>query len=196
MDPRYAAIVLAGGRSERLGGRHKPALPVDGVPMLHRVLAAVPDADPRIVVGPPQEVPPGVLVVREDPPYGGPAAAIAAGLDQLPTGGPAYVAVLAADQPYLTAPAVAALRRTLTAADPSYAGAAYVDDGRPQLLCGLWRAAVLRDRRAELGPVRDLAVRRFFAGLPYVSVGSAADTPPWWDCDTEDDWARCGDHQP
>lgn len=162
--------------------------------MLHRVLAAVPDADPRIVVGPPQAVPAGVLVVREDPPYGGPVAAIAAGLDRLATGEPSHVAVLAADQPYLTAGAVAALRRALGIADGSYAGAAYVDDGRPQLLCSLWRVAALRRRRAELATVRDLAVRRFFAGLPYVSVRSTADTPPWWDCDTEADWARCGDH--
>lgn len=192
MDPRYAAIVLAGGRSVRMGGRHKPALPVDGVPMLHRVLAAVVDAAPRVVVGPPQPVPPGVRVVREDPPYGGPAAAIAAGLAAItPTPTPGYVAVLAADQPYVTGAAMAVLREALAAAGPPYVGAAYVDGGRPQLLCSLWRVDALARRRTELDRVTDLPVRRFFADLPYVPVRSTATTPPWYDCDTEADWAAC-----
>ena len=42
----YAAVVLAGGRASRLGGVDKPSLPVAGVPLLHRVLAAVANADP------------------------------------------------------------------------------------------------------------------------------------------------------
>lgn len=80
----YAAIVLAGGAATRMAGRHKPSLPVAGIPMLDRVLAAVPDATHRVVVGPPQSVPANVLLTREDPPGGGPAAALAAGLALLP----------------------------------------------------------------------------------------------------------------
>lgn len=38
--PRIVAIVPAAGRSRRMG-RDKPALPVDGVPMLRRVLDAI-----------------------------------------------------------------------------------------------------------------------------------------------------------
>ncbi|MEV1145384.1 NTP transferase domain-containing protein, partial [Micromonospora sp. NPDC049799] len=48
----YAAVVLAGGAARRMGGTDKPARPVAGRPMRDRVLAAVPDADPRILVGP------------------------------------------------------------------------------------------------------------------------------------------------
>src|SRR3712207_8857614 len=44
------------------------------------VLAAVADAAQRIVVGPPQPAPADVLVVREEPPGGGPVAALRAGL--------------------------------------------------------------------------------------------------------------------
>src|SRR4051794_41365337 len=78
--PPYAAVVLAGGRAARMGGQPKPQLDVGGRPMLAAVLAAVADAAPRVVVGPPQPVPPGVVVGREDPPRGGPLAAVRAGL--------------------------------------------------------------------------------------------------------------------
>src|SRR3954449_11305146 len=61
--PPYAAVVLAGGRAARLGGQAKPQLDVGGRPMLVSVLTAVADAQPRVVVGPPQDVPPDVVVV-------------------------------------------------------------------------------------------------------------------------------------
>src|SRR4051794_24930337 len=77
--PAYAAVVLAGGRAARLGGQAKPQLEGGGRTMLAAGLAAVADADPRIVVGPPQPVPGGVLVVREEPPRGGPGAALRPG---------------------------------------------------------------------------------------------------------------------
>ncbi|MBM0207341.1 nucleotidyltransferase family protein, partial [Micromonospora sp. STR1s_5] len=62
----YAAVVLAGGAARRMGGVDKPALPVGGRPMRDRVLAAVTDATPRVVVGATHAVPAGVRVVRED----------------------------------------------------------------------------------------------------------------------------------
>ena len=74
--PTYSALVLAGGRAARLGGQVKPQLQVGGRTMLGTVLAAVADAERRIVVGPPQPVPEGVVVVREQPPGGGPVAAL------------------------------------------------------------------------------------------------------------------------
>ena len=155
-----AAIVLAGGAARRFGGRHKPGVPLGGVPMLDRVLRAVPDARPRVVVGPAQPVPNDVVLVREDPPLGGPAAAVAAGVRAIdPAPGPvvsgaadwpAFVAVLAGDQPLLTPAAIAALLDAIRAAPANTAGAVFVGDGRAQLLCGVWRFAALRARCARL----------------------------------------------
>jgi molybdopterin-guanine dinucleotide biosynthesis protein A len=105
----FAAVVLAGGRASRLGGVHKPGLEVGGSTLLDRVLAAVGAAEVRIVVGPPQPVPAGTAIVREDPPGGGPVAAIAAGLAAIPD--VPFVAVLAADLPFLTAAATSTSRR-------------------------------------------------------------------------------------
>ncbi|SDY33927.1 Molybdopterin-guanine dinucleotide biosynthesis protein A [Geodermatophilus africanus] len=182
--PPYAAVVLAGGRAARMGGQAKPQLEVGGRAILERVLAAVPDAAPRIVVGPPQPVPPDVLVVREDPPRGGPVAAIKAGLGHVPG---EVVALLAGDLPFLTAGLVRALRDRLTGD-----GVLVVDDtGRDQLLLGVWRTAALRAAVADVdGPT---SVRRVLAPLavrrlhPEVAPGQP---PPWIDCDTPADLAR------
>jgi len=190
----YAAVVLSGGAGRRMGGVDKPARPVGGRPMLHRVLDAVADATPRIVVGPAGPVPDGVRVTREEPPGGGPVAATVAGLALLDPG-PTSVALLAADLPLLTSAAVADLRRALdgSAADV----ACYVDgDGRRQQLCGVWRVAALRaavDRlAAERGGTVDGApVRGLLAGAAVREVSwSGSGPPPWFDCDTDEDVRR------
>lgn len=137
----YAAVVLAGGAARRMGGVDKPARTVGGRPMRDRVLGAVADAAPRILVGPAGPVPAGVRVTREEPPGGGPVAAAAAGLALLDPGTP-VVALLAADLPLLTRAAVGELLGHL---DAGHDGACYVDgDGRRQTLCGVWRVAPLR----------------------------------------------------
>ncbi|SCG54894.1 molybdenum cofactor guanylyltransferase [Micromonospora humi] len=190
----YAAVLLAGGAARRMGGMDKPARPVGGRPMLHRVLAAVADASERVVVGPPGPVPAGVRVTREDPPGGGPVAATAAGLAQLRSD-PPTVALLAADLPLLTTAAVAELRRAL---DGSVDGlACYVDgDGRRQQLCGVWRLPALRtalDRLAASrgGTVDGASVRGLLAGTTVREVAwSGAGAPPWFDCDTDEDVRR------
>lgn len=95
--------------------------------MRDRVLAAVTDATPRVLVGAADAVPTGVLVVREDPPGGGPVAAAAAGLALL---GPdtAVVALLAADLPLLTRAAIGDLLNHLDRetpdAEPAHGGPA------------------------------------------------------------------------
>jgi molybdopterin-guanine dinucleotide biosynthesis protein A len=182
--PPYSAVVLAGGRAARMGGQAKPQLEVGGRTILAAVLTALADAEPRVVVGPPQPVPPGVVVVREDPPRGGPVAAVRAGLEHVPT---EVVAVLAGDLPFVTPGLVRALRERLTGD-----GVLVVDDtGRDQLLLGVWRTAVLR--AAVAGARGPTSVRKVLAPLavrrlhPDVAPGQP---PPWLDCDTPADLAR------
>lgn len=174
--------------------------------MLHRVLAAVAGADPRIVVGPHRpDLPAGIRQVCEEPAGGGPVAALAAGLGAVPEGCP-YVAVLAADLPFLEPGTLDALRRA--SAGPSGGhpatpgvgdrggervdGAILVDpEGRDQVLCGVWRASALRARLAAFGSPHGRAFRQLLAGLGYVRVAvTPHGPPPWYDCDTEDDLRR------
>lgn len=79
------AVILAGGRAERLDGASKPDLIVGGRRLLAIAIAAVRSAgcERVVVVGPPELEAPGCLVVREDPPFGGPVAGLAAGLAAL-----------------------------------------------------------------------------------------------------------------
>jgi molybdopterin-guanine dinucleotide biosynthesis protein A len=183
-----AAVVLAGGAARRLGGVDKPLLTVEGTALLVRVLAAVPEARPAIVVGPPmlRAVLPGDIdLVQEEPPGGGPVAAIRAGLGLVP---PAVleVAVLAGDLPFVTAAVVSRLRRAL-----SHCDVALLTDsgGRRQYLLGVWRTHALR---AALSHIRGAAVRDL---MTAVRVAEVAPGPgqPWFDCDTPEDLATARD---
>lgn len=187
----FAAVVLAGGAARRMGGADKPALPVAGQSMLTRVLAAVHDADPRVVVGRvPPDLPVHVHSTREDPPGGGPVAATSAGLALVPPE-ISLVALLAADLPLLTGEAIDVLRLTVESAPMQ--GAVYRDaDGRRQLLCGVWRTAALRaavDRLAEeRGSLHGASVRSLMEYLRVAEVSwRRSGPPPWFDCDTDDD---------
>ncbi|WP_311931609.1 NTP transferase domain-containing protein [Microbispora sp. H11081] len=177
----YDALILAGGRAERLGGADKPGALVGGLPLVERVAAAVRGARAVVVVGPPRDLP-GVVFTREDPPGGGPVPALRAGLAEVTA---PLVVLLAADLPFLTAGHAGAL---LGAVPEGGAGAVLVDDGgREQWLTGAWRTAALREAlgayrgrslRGLLGPLAPALVR------PPVAPG---ETPPWFDCDTADD---------
>ncbi|MEV0970552.1 molybdenum cofactor guanylyltransferase [Microtetraspora glauca] len=184
----YDAVILAGGRAERLGGLDKPGEPVGGRPLIERVAAAVPGARTLVVVGPPR---PGrglerAVHVREDPPGSGPIPALRAGLALVTED---EVALLAADLPFLDAGHVTALFAAARAAGAP--GAVLVDDeGREQWLTGVWRSGPLRaalesytgrSLRGLLGPLGPAAIR----------LASRADgCDPWFDCDTMDDLDR------
>jgi molybdopterin-guanine dinucleotide biosynthesis protein A len=142
--------------------------------LLDGVLAATAGAARTVVVGPPRPVDREVRWAREDPPGGGPLAALAAGVralwsadgEELPTGDgsphPAaaqgsaapVVAVLAADLPWLTPRDVRRLLDSLDAAVAADA-AVFVDgEGRRQVLAGAYRGEELRRILGELGAVR------------------------------------------
>jgi molybdopterin-guanine dinucleotide biosynthesis protein A len=180
----YDAVVLAGGSGRRLGGADKPALVVRGRSLLDRVLDAVDDATRVVVVGPPRDLRAGVVQVRESPPGGGPAAALAAGLPEVTA---PWVAVLAADLPGLTSGIVTALR----AAAVGHDGAVLVDDdGLDQVLTAVWStppleaAAAGRDLAGQ--PLRVLLDRLDVARVAAADLGASG----WRDCDTPQDLAR------
>ncbi len=140
----YDAIVLAGGAGRRLGGADKPALRVGGTTLLDRVLDACAGAGTTVVVGPHRPTARPVTRTVEDPPGGGPVAALAAGLRRTTAD---LVLLLAADLPFVTARTVAALLAGVGEAD----GAVMVDPGgRDQPLLAVYRAGALRRELARL----------------------------------------------
>jgi molybdenum cofactor guanylyltransferase len=175
----FAAVVLAGGAARRLGGVAKPLLTVEGSALLTRVLAAVADATPRIVVGPVADVPDDVLVTVEDPPGQGPVPALRAGVALLPAE-VETVAILAADLPFLTA---ATIRSLLAALSHSDAAVLLDAEGRRQHLVAAWRVGALRAAlTTESHRVRDLYRVRVKEVLP-----AQARLPEYLDCDTPAD---------
>jgi molybdopterin-guanine dinucleotide biosynthesis protein A len=182
--PRLAAVILSGGSGVRLGGVDKASIEVDGRALLEHALAATAAAAEVVVVGARMPTSRPVTWTREDPPGGGPAAGLLAGVDAFAVP-PALVCVVAVDMPGFTA---RTLRRLAGALEASSAEAACLVDrqGREQWLAGLYRydallAARPQDREAEHG----LPVRRLVEPLRLVTVQAEGDEAH--DIDTWDD---------
>lgn len=176
--PPYTAIVLAGGRSERLGGADKAMVELDGITLLDRALQAVADANDIVVVGPQRPVAAPVTWIEEHPIDGGPAAAFAAGVRA--SDGDSLVLV-AVDLPFVDG-AIPALLDALT---PTIDVAVLHDEGgRPNYLASAWRRNAIVARLATIPEVTGLPMRRLLEGLRMAPV---RDTGGWsFDCDTWD----------
>ncbi|UFU13554.1 NTP transferase domain-containing protein [Curtobacterium sp. C1] len=166
----HDAVLLAGGRASRMSGIDKTALVADGLALSDHAVAAAARARSVVLVGlrDGRSAPDGIVVTREDPPFGGPVAGIAAGLEAIAEPAP-WTLVLACD---LVRPerAVDAL---LWAADDTADADGFVavdEDGRRQPLLALYRSSALREAVRALGDPTDAAVRRLTAGLRLVEV--------------------------
>ncbi|MGF1661898.1 MAG: molybdenum cofactor guanylyltransferase [Kineosporiaceae bacterium] len=185
----WAAVVLAGGRSRRMGRRDKTALKLAGRSLRERVLGAVAGAEEVVVVGP--EVGPSagcdgrVVTVRENPPGGGPLAAVEAALPHVRA---EVVVVLAADLPF-AAGVPEALVAALDGASGAD-GAVPVDaGGRRQPLAAAYRTAALSETVAGARPTAGRPFRDVLTRLRVIDVPAA--TLPRGalvDVDTPEDW--------
>lgn len=182
----YDAVVLAGGGARRLGGADKPGLRVGGRALLDRVLDACADARATVVVADSRPTARPVHWAREDPPGGGPVAALDAGLRRTAAD---EVLVLSADLPFLAADTVRRLLSALRCGDAE--GVLLTDaDGRDQPLVAAYRTAALRRELAVLtaagGGLTGLPLHRLTAGLDLTRVPDPVGS---FDCDTWDDIA-------
>ncbi|MEU2063680.1 NTP transferase domain-containing protein [Streptomyces sp. NPDC013455] len=182
----YDAVVLAGGAARRLGGADKPGVRVGGRALLDRVLAACADARTTVVVAAPRPTARPVRWAREEPPGGGPVAALEAGL-RLTTA--EHTVVLSADLPFLRPDTLGRLLRSLQ--DTGADGALLSDrGGRDQPLVAAYRSAALRRELAALRTAHEgltgLPLRRLTGALRLTRV---PDPLASFDCDTWDDIA-------
>ncbi|MGV9882687.1 NTP transferase domain-containing protein [Streptomyces sp. NPDC003006] len=188
----YDAVVLAGGGAARLGGADKPGVRVGGRTLIDRVLAACAGAGTTVVVAAPRPTVRPVVWAREEPPGGGPLAALDAGLRRTTA---ERVVVLSADLPFLAEETV---RRLLGALRESGADGAVLTDpgGREQPLVAAYRSASLRREIAGLAGAGEGAGRGGgLGGLPLrlltarLDLTRVADPVAAFDCDTWDDIA-------
>lgn len=197
------AIILAGGTSRRLGGIPKAGLVMDGQTLLARTVAAVVELGTGCetaagtqagiaVVGPIAGItqwlaptPENTVVVQEDPPYSGPAAGIATGLDALHEAA-GHVLILACDMPQ-----AAGVARLLTAGLSGCAGdegILAVDGGRRQPLAAIYPLQPLRVAVAAARAEDTLHNASVFSLIASVSMkecavplGMTADIDTWDD---------------
>jgi molybdopterin-guanine dinucleotide biosynthesis protein A len=181
-DYVYDAVILAGGAARRLDGADKPGLLVGGATLLDRVLGACGDARDTVVVGPERPTVRPVRWTREEPPGGGPVAALAAGL-RLVTA--EVTVLLAADLPFLDRIGVHHLLDTLRN-EPNIEAATLVDvEGRDQLLTAAYRTAPLRAALTRVGPPDGARLRAVTGGLATRHLtdprGVSVDVDTWED---------------
>lgn len=196
-------IIVAGGRATRLGGIDKPALVFDGRPLL---LAAV-DAGVAlgirhtVVVGYEGRLvlPADVWRATEEPRWGGPAAAIVAGLRRLGSllgagfGAADLIVVVAGDllRPNEAIAALLAEAEPILDRYPEVDGALAVDSaGRLQPLLSVFRASSINQATTTWGAATNLSVRRLIESLVLADV--PVDDHLLADIDTPDDAARAG----
>jgi len=217
MDRTFDAVILAGGRSSRLSGTPKALLRLEGKSLLLRTLEAVRRAQRVAVVGPGELAgelatfrrsagAPEADLTREDPPFTGPAAGIAAGVAALDQGsgkerdggrpgGAGLTLILACDMP-----AAGRLPEQLldaVAAAPSARLWLPVDAGgrvQPLACCADSRALREALARFTAADLQGLSVRKLIADLPAARFPLAAAATD--DVDTWEDAGRFGIARP
>ncbi|MEV4944405.1 NTP transferase domain-containing protein [Streptomyces sp. NPDC053755] len=194
MTTAYDAIVLAGGAARRLGGVDKPQVRVGGRALLDRVLGGCREAARTVVVGDRRQTVRPVEWTREEPPGGGPLAALDAGVRRVTA---ERVLVLAADLPFLDETTGRRLLDSLTEtsgppdAPPAEVALLVDGEGRDQPLVAAYRTEALRRElsliAAEHGILSGLPVRLLTGRLRTTRV--TAEPLASFDCDTWEDIA-------
>lgn len=208
-----AAIVIAGGEARRFGADKLALRDGEGRSLLEVTVAGVAQvADSVIVVGPERDLdfrqldeaethgnvvqlsevesdrPAAVIWTREDPPGGGPCAALIAGLACVPDE-TTHVAVLAGDAP-AGGDAVTALRQVI-----DDAAAAVVTDasGREQPMTAVYAVGPLKAAIAAYGDGRDMSIRQVLDDLrPQTIVAIIDQWSASADIDLAEDAGRLG----
>ncbi|MCW2782161.1 MAG: molybdopterin-guanine dinucleotide biosynthesis protein [Marmoricola sp.] len=168
--PDVGGIILAGGTAVRLGGADKATIDIAGRTLLEHAIDAMIDLAEVVVVGIPVPTNRPVTFLREDPPGGGPAAGLLAGLSGFPRL-PDLVVVLAVDMPCVTAATIRRLTRSMV--DD---GALLADEsGRRQPLCGVYSTAALQAHRPPYEQEFGLSVHALIGNLRLAEVAGIGD---------------------
>jgi len=163
ISPAPTAVVLCGGTGRRFGG-DKTRADLAGSSLLDHLVDGLPGDWPVVCVGEPRPTHRPVTWCREDPPGGGPVAAIAAALVLLD--GPVLV-LLGGDMPYAAGPAPE-LVATLDRSPELDAVIGRDGDGRLQPLLAAYRTAALR--AAVPQPAAGTPLMRLLDPLSTVTV--------------------------
>lgn len=198
MSQDFSAIIVAGGRGSRMGGKDKALLPLGGRTFVDALVQSLPYGTPYVVVSPHFH---GYPTAVERPLYGGPLAGVAAGWANLRARGigkrqgagveasagesGGRVAILAVDAPH-SGRLLPELSAALDADPLADAAVIRTADGYRQPLCALWRSdaieAALQAVVASAGSVHNRSMRSLMRHarvieVPGTGAEADADTP-------------------
>ncbi|MCV2883037.1 molybdenum cofactor guanylyltransferase MobA [Actibacterium sp. XHP0104] len=183
-------VILAGGRSTRMGGQDKATLRLAGRPMLAHVRDRIEPqvAGLAISAGPdPARFADAGLPALADAGDQGPLAGILAGLDWVADQGGAHMVSVAVDTPFFPCDLVP---RLLLASEGAAPIAMAASDGRLHPVFALWPVALRDDLRAALGEgqrkVRHWAQGHGIAQADFAVSG----VDPFFNLNTPQDLAR------
>ncbi|HWA80514.1 MAG TPA: molybdenum cofactor guanylyltransferase MobA [Acetobacteraceae bacterium] len=185
---RPAALILAGGRAERLGGAEKPLLPIGERTILERILTVIADETSAVALSangdPARFASFGLPVLPDGRFFGqGPLAGLLAGLEWAASLGAATLLSIPGDTPFLP-------KRLATRLAPAPSFAA--SGGRAHYLVALWPLTVraaLAERLTVPGP---RSVARFAAeiGSRIVEFPAEPQSELFFNINTPADLAR------
>ncbi len=152
-------VVLAGGRSRRMGGGDKCLAPLGGRPLLAHVIDRLRPQVDRLALNANGDAARfaafGLSVIADSvPDHPGPLAGLLAGMDWAAEAGIVTIATVPADTPFIPRTLVAGLVAAM-ARDAAPVAVAVTEDPErgfaPHPTCGLWSVGLRADLRAALG---------------------------------------------
>ena len=196
-------VILAGGRSERMGGREKAMLSLGRQPMITHVVERLTGQVERIIInanGDPARFRGFGLPVVADTIEGvpGPLAGLLAGMDySLKAMGAADIVTVAADTPFIPADLVARLVAARAAADVPVALAA--SESGTHHTIGLFSMALMGDLAATLKAghrkVGDWTGRHRPAIVPFdTMIAGSRHIDPFFNINRPEDLARAEEY--
>ncbi len=164
-------ILVSGGRSSRFGS-DKANINLDGATLLTRHIEAIGSVTPIVVVGDESNhQKENIRWTREEPAFGGPVTAIAAGLAKTPPSAKS-IAVIAVDMPY----AVDVVRGLdLSLLDGHDAVIPTDEEGFPQPLCAIYSVVALIRALDAIEPLEGKSMRELASHLNVLHIRLASD---------------------
>jgi molybdopterin-guanine dinucleotide biosynthesis protein A len=173
MLPKTAAVILAGGRGERLGGTVKANIEIGGIRLIERVLGMLEGARPVLVArgdfsDAELALPLGTIAVA-DTGGGGPLAGVAGAVEwlQAQPDVPSFLLSVAVDTPFLPRDFLAASLARIGKADAVVAQF----DGQDYPTNALWRIAAVRSAISEVSSLKGLIAAVSSRVLDWTSRG-------------------------
>ena len=197
-DPAAAplGVILAGGRSRRMGGGDKALLPLAGRPLIAHVIDRLAPQVAALAInanGAPERFAPFALPVIGDSVAGfaGPLAGVLAGLEYARARGHEQIVTAAADTPFLPRDLVARLQGGIGGCSVALAANAN-EDGRiwRHPTFGLWRVSLIESLREALAAGTRKVVAFTDAQACAEVMFPAAGPDPFFNVNTPEDMAR------